>query len=62
MDPRERAELRNEAILDFQPEENEPAYSPSDEPVSNPQSNPHPGRDPKSEEIEQEILPAANLP
>src|SRR5258708_4937126 len=37
-----RPELRNEAISEFQPEENEPAYIPPDEPVSNPQSNPHP--------------------
>jgi len=58
-----RPELRNEAISEVQPEENESAYIPPDEPVSNPQSNPQPpATDPKPEKIEQEILPAATSP
>jgi hypothetical protein len=49
-----RPELPNEAILEVQPEENEPACAPTDEPISNPQPNPEPpanstvGRTPRS--------------
>jgi len=37
-----RTELRNEPILDLQPEENEPTCTQPDEPVPNPQPNPQP--------------------
>jgi hypothetical protein len=37
-----RPELPNEPILEVHPEENEPAYAPTDEPISNPQPNPEP--------------------
>jgi hypothetical protein len=37
-----RPELPKEPISDIQPEENEPASTPSDEPISNPQPNPEP--------------------
>jgi hypothetical protein len=37
-----RAELPNEAILEVQPEEKEPACTPPDEPISTPEPNPEP--------------------
>jgi hypothetical protein len=47
-----RPELPKEAILETQPEENEPAPTPPEEPVLNPQPNPEPSVNSPSEVID----------